>query len=425
MIKNKAKVGIFLSLLTNVCRFLLALTFVVSGFVKAVDPVGNSYKIAEYINALSWLSLSETSQLPISLSILQSSFEFLLGTCLFWGIRRRFVSILSLLTLLLFTIITFYIAVYNPISDCGCFGDLIHLTNWQSLYKNLLLLFCSIVVFINVKRQVRLFPSQAGWWISLYSLLYVYIMASYSAFYLPIIDNGSYRIGANIAKEIDEMKNPQQEYIFEKNGVQKVFTLDNYPDNTWHFIGEKATGKGKAEESLMNFAVFDYSSNVDLTDNLLHDKTYNFWLVVPHLHSMDDSSIDCINDVQDYCHKYKYPFYVFTASGEEDYKNWSEEEGINAPIYHVDESVLKSMVRSNPGLIAVKKGIILKKWGKNNIPDANDLKSLMKEINLSGINTANVGLILVKYLLLYIVPIFVLQLFIILKRKNSHLLINK
>lgn len=428
MIRNKAKVSTFLSLLTNVCRFLLAFTFVISGFVKAVDPVGNSYKIEEYINALLGASLSEASHLPIYLSIMQSSFEFLLGTCLLWGVRRKFVSVLSLFTLLIFTIITFYIAVYNPIQECGCFGDFIYLTNWQSLYKNLLLLFCSIIVFFNVKKQMRLFPSQAGWWISLYSLLYVFAIASYSTFYLPVIDKGNYRVGTDIAKELEEMKasDAQQEYIFEKNGIYKTFKLDSYPDSTWHFVREKEKRKKPIDTHLVNFAIFDYSSNMDLTDSLLYDKTYNFWLIVPKLRVMDDSSIDRINDIQDFCQKYKYPFYVLTSSGEEEHKAWSEEEGVNVPIYHVDESVLKSIVRSNPGLIVVKKGVILNKWGNNNLPNTEDLGSLMRNVDSSEINTDNLGISIVKYLLLYIIPIFILQLFVILKKKrNNHLLINK
>ena len=428
MIKNKAKVSTLLSLLTNVCRFLLAFTFVVSGFVKAVDPVGNSYKIEEYINAWLGTSLSETSHLPIYLSIVQSSFEFLLGTCLLWGVRRKFVSILSLFTLLIFTIITFYIAVYNPIQECGCFGDFIYLTNWQSLYKNLLLLLCSIIVFFNVKKQMRLFPSQAGLWISLYSLFYVFAIASYSTFYLPVIDNGYYRVGTNIAKELEEMKasDAQQEYVFEKNGIYKTFKLDSYPDSTWHFVKGKENGKRLIDSPLINFAIFDYSSNMDMTDSLLYDKTYNFWLIVPKLRVMDDSSIDRLNDILDFCNKYKFPFYVLTASDEEEHKAWSEEEGGNVPIYYVDESVLKSIVRSYPGLIVVKKGVILNKWGNNNLPNTEDLGALMRNVDSSEMNTDNLGLSIVKYLLLYLIPIFILQLFIVLKKKrNNHLLINK
>ena len=227
----------------NLCRLLLAAVFILSGFVKAVDPRGTQYKIEDYAQALGLDQLlSSTAALIMSVGL--SAIEFCLGIFLLFAIRRRLVSRLALLMLAVMTPLTLWLALTNPISDCGCFGDALVLTNWQTFLKNVVLLVAAIVVAWWPMEMFR-FVSRSNQWIVInYSALFILAVAAWSIYDLPQFDFRPYHIGANIPKgmEIPEgEEQPQFEtsFILEKDGRQQEFTLDNYPDSTWTFVDSK------------------------------------------------------------------------------------------------------------------------------------------------------------------------------------------
>lgn len=403
------KIQIGLSLLVNFCRFLSAVIFTFSGFVKAVDPIGNAYKIGEYIDHFIPSLAGELGRIPLVLSVFQAIFEFLLGVCLFWGIRRKFCSLLLLVTVLLFTALTAYIALFNPVADCGCFGDVIKLSNWQTFYKNLLLLFCAVVILLRPLKQVRLLQVGDSWIVSLYSLIFVFAISLYSIYYLPVIDWGEYKIGTNLAEEqtafVQRGDGNNYQYVMEKDGVRKVFSQYNYPDSTWTFvklISPKAQTATTVARSVLS--VYDYRKGQDVTDSLLKDLSPSFWLIVPKLETMDEGTFDRINDVRDYCRKNNYNFYVFTASDETIINEWKEDESLDAAFFQADETLLKSMVRANPGLMLIKKGVILNKWSSSNIPDENKLTKQTSSFDARKSSDSTAGRT-IRLLLLYLVPI--------------------
>ena len=224
----------------NLCRLPLSLALIFSGFVKAIDPLGTQYKIGDYLEALH-LEQYAPSWATLTTSVLLSAVEFCLGVFLLFAIRRRKVSRVIVAFMAIMTAITVWLWGWEPIKDCGCFGDAIHLTNGETLLKNLLLLAMAAVVAWKPFCMVRFISKTNQWIVINYTLLFILVSSALSLWYLPPFDFRPYHIGADIRKGMEipaGAKQPKFEttFILEKGGVRKEFTLDNYPDSTWTFI---------------------------------------------------------------------------------------------------------------------------------------------------------------------------------------------
>ena len=181
----------------NVCRLVLAVTFILSGYVKAVDPIGSQYKIADYLEAMH-LGGMLPDFVTLSVSVVQAAVEFCLGIFLLFAIQRRLTSRFILLIMVVMTPLTLWLALANPISDCGCFGDAIVLTNWQTFWKNVVLLACAVVVSWWPMEMFR-FVSESNQWIVInYSALFVIVTSTYCLYYLPVFDFRPYHAGVNL-----------------------------------------------------------------------------------------------------------------------------------------------------------------------------------------------------------------------------------
>ena len=232
-----------MKILVNIARLLLALTFILSGFVKAVDPLGTQYKINDYLGALHLRELVPDFA-TLSASVLLSAAEFVIGICLLFAIRRRLVSRIALSVMVVMTIITLWLAIDDPISDCGCFGDALVLTNWQTFWKNVVLLLLAAIVTRWPLDMARMISRSNQWIVLNYAALFILFIAGYCLYDLPIFDFRPYHVGANIQEGMEVPEGAQQPqfettFIMEKDGARKEFTLDNYPDSTWTFIDSK------------------------------------------------------------------------------------------------------------------------------------------------------------------------------------------
>ena len=233
----------------NACRFLLGVTFIFSGFVKAVDPLGSFYKIQDYVTAFGMAEWIPAFVLLL-FGIILASLEFSIGIFLFLGIRRLIASLLAMVLMIVMTPLTFYLAIANPVSDCGCFGDAWVLTNWQTFGKNVVLLAAAVIVFRRYKQIVRFITAKMEWLVSMYTLFFVFVLSFYCLANLPILDFRPYKIGTDIkaGMEIPEDAKPsvfETYFILERDGKQKEFTLDNYPDSTWTFVEARTVLKEK------------------------------------------------------------------------------------------------------------------------------------------------------------------------------------
>lgn len=405
-----------MSVLVNVCRFMLAAVFVFSGFVKANDPLGFQYKLGDYLHAFGMLEWSSDSILMIATVIL-ATLEFILGVYLFFGINRRFTSWLVMLLMVVMTPFTLYLALENPVSDCGCFGDAVILTNWQTFWKNVVLTLASIVVLCMSDRMFRMVTRRSEWLISVNTLLYIILLSYYSLQYLPVFDFRPYYIGASIpdGMEIPEgAETPVYEtrFILEKDGVQREFTLDDYPDSSlWTFVDSKTVLKHAGyEPPIHDFALLRMADGEDITEQVLSDEDYTFLLVAPQLEKADDSYSDLLNELYDYCQTHGYTFYGLTASSEEAVEHWLDRTGGEYPFCNVDDITLKTMVRSNPGLLLIKGGVVQNKWSSSNIPDEYQLTAPLDKLSLGQVSVKGNSAKIITCLMWFLLPLLVISL---------------
>ncbi len=395
------------------CRAVLALTFIFSGYVKAIDPLGTQYKIRDYLTALQigdlvpdWLTLVS--------SMLLAALEFSLGIFILFAVRRRFTTRVMVALMGVMTLFTVWIAVANPVSDCGCFGDAVTLTNVQTLLKNVVLTVCAVVVWRGYERMFR-FVSKSNQWIVInFTVIYIIATSIYSLYLLPRFDFRPYHIGGNIRKGMEipkGAKTPRYEntFVMEKNGERREFTLDNYPDSTWTFVDRKSVLVEKGYvPPIHDFSIQDNATGDDITWQILNDKGYTFLLVSPHLENADDANFGDIDQLYEYCVAQKIPFYCITASGEDAINHWRDITGAEYPFCTSDETTLKTIIRSNPGLLLLRDGVVINKWSHNSLPKSEELTAPLAQLEIGQMSVDSVPSKIASVLLWFVLPLALL-----------------
>ena len=410
---ENGKQHIAIGVITTVCRFVLAVVFIFSGFVKAIDPLGTQYKIQDYLDAFGWTGVFPEF-VPFIASALLGMLEFCLGVYLFFGIRRIIAPRAVVAMMAVMTPLTFWLAWDHPVSDCGCFGDALVLTNWETFGKNVVLLAMSLVV---LKWRRRLFPlvtTRFDWLIALYGFLYILCMTVYCYRHLPVFDFRPYYVGADIRQgmSIPEGEEPTEfetRFVLQKDGVGKEFTLENYPDSTWTFVDSKTVVKKQGyEPPIHDFSMIRYDDGEDITEQVLADEGYTFLLVAHQLGQANQSRMDLINELYDYCLEYGYAFYCLTSSSDEDILKWQEDTGAEYPFCLMDNITLKTMVRFNPGLMLLKKGTVVGKWSIIDIPDEYQLVGPLEQLPMGEANRPSFVYRLIGVLMWFAFPLFLM-----------------
>ena len=215
--------------MVNVCRLVISLTFIFSGYVKAIDPLGTQYKLQDYLNVVQ-LSQYVPDYLTLGASVLLGGLEFCLGVFILFAIHRRLMSRLVLLFMAIMTPLTLWLAVANPIKDCGCFGDAIILTNWETFYKNVVLLAAAIVLCVKPLMMPRFISRTNQWIVITYTIIFILFSSTRSLYTLPQFDFRPYHIGADIKKGMEIPDGPivlefEKTFILDNNCQRKEFTL--------------------------------------------------------------------------------------------------------------------------------------------------------------------------------------------------------
>ncbi len=396
----------------NICRALMALTFIFSGFVKAVDPIGTQYKIHDYLSA--WgLDAWNADWLTLTASIALSTAEFFIGMMLLFAIQRRVVSRLALMLMTAMTILTLWIYISDPVSDCGCFGDAITLTNGQTLAKNIVLTAAAIIMAIWPLEMARLIRKNTQWIVINYTVVFILAVSGYSLYYLPQFDFRPYHVGADIKKGMEIPEGAEQPefvttFILEKDGQRKEFSLEEYPDSTWTFIDSRTvqTKKGYVPP-IHDFSITTVDEGEDITEEIVADKGYSLLLVSPHLEQADDIHFDEINRLYDYTKQHGYRFLCLTASTEEAIGRWKDRTGAEYQFANTDETTLKTIIRSNPGLVLLHNGSIKGKWSHNALPDVSPQTPKIEQGGLRGNDRSDTSMAVVM-ILWFIVPLTLL-----------------
>lgn len=479
--------------ISNISRLLLGVVFIFSGFVKVVDPLGVKYKFYDYFVAM---NLESLSSLALTFGVLLAVAELLIGISLLFNSKPVIGSWGVLLFMGVFLPLTLWIAIADPVQDCGCFGDAIILSNWATFWKNVVLLVFTIIVFLNRKKFKPSMPVGAQWLVLIVFAGGTFWLSMYCLKHLPVLDFRPYRVGNNILQgmiipesekdNVDEYKTILI-YKNKKTGELKEFSMNELPDedtwewqetknelikkgytppihdfsitpvniqkekepemdivdpaslfdalyvydngnetlefhvnelpvgSNWQFVEIIGNDKIQAEnvalsyqgpDGISEFTLFDLpdeewsfvdatyyrpesTSSIaetpksDISDIVLEDDAYYFFLVSHDITEANTSNTDKINALYEYCLANDIKFYCMTASLEPDIKEYIKETGAEYPFYSTDPITLETIVRANPGLVLLRKGTVLDKWSAYDIPDVENLNTHLTAYALS------------------------------------------
>ena len=399
----------------NVCRFVLAATFIFSGYVKAIDPLGTLYKLKDYAAAMSLNGLLPDWVL-VGVAIALGALEFALGVFMLFAVRRHVVSRIMLAFMAAMTVLTLWIFVADPVKDCGCFGDALKLTNGETLLKNIVLIACAALVAWRPVDMARFISRSNQWIVRYYTVAYIVITSVYCLYTLPIFDFRPYHVGMNIKQgmEIPEgAEQPEFEstFLLRKNGETREFTLDNYPDSTWEYVDTRTVQTKKGyEPPIHDFALTSCDTGEDITEQVLTKKGYTFLLVSPRLAVADDSNFGDIDQIYEYAEENGADFYCVTASANDEIERWRDLTGAEYQFCNADETTLKTMIRSNPGLMLLKDGTIIGKWSHNALPQTDDLTAPLQQLTIGKAQNDSTTERLLIVLLTFFLPLSALTL---------------
>lgn len=363
-----------MKIIRAICRFAFGILFVLSGFLKAVDPVGTSLKIKEYFGAF---HMDFLDFLSVPSGVLLTMAEFLVGVAILKGLRIQLFSKIALGFISFFTLLTLWIAIANPVSDCGCFGEALHLSNTGTFIKNLFLLVAALVVFFQRKRFVPIAKPKIEWgYLSLYGVLLLSLQI-YTLSNIPQIDFGIYKPGTDLIASQQSMQEREYEtvLVYSKDGEEKEFNLDNLPDSTWTFVDARNILVSGAEgDASSNLSFIDAQGNPS-GDGILEADGPVFLVSVYNASRLDTTDVSAIAALADTLQQKGVELYIVSSNSAEQ----TEELFAGFEILYSDYKAVISLNRSNGGLTYINDGIVVKKWGRRSCPAAEIGKILAED----------------------------------------------
>ena len=384
--------------ITFISRILAGALFVFSGFVKAIDPLGSTYKFTDYFNAF---GLPWAAEASFSLAILLSTVEFLAGMSLLINFKIKWGAWAALLFMVLFTPLTLYLAITNAVNDCGCFGDAMRMTNWQTFYKNVVISALVVVVFLYRNKFEKYFIPKVEFALLALSAAAVLVFQVYNYRHLPVIDFRPYKVGTYLPNNMripeDAPKEKSIYYYHMKNlGTQEIsrITSDDYlNDTTWQnpekfeLLPDKTEGPIVIEkgyeppihdfvaEALQSDSLLGIEQGSDIIPALLEREGYAMIMVAYNLENSNVEALEKCIALYSLFRNEHSGFYALTSTGPDQIESIAEKLGLEYPFYLADATMLKTIVRANPGFVLLKKGTVLAMWHYNDVPDSETLKT--------------------------------------------------
>jgi uncharacterized membrane protein YphA (DoxX/SURF4 family) len=401
-----------------ICRIAVGLVFIFSAFVKGVDPLGSAYKFGDYFVAF---GMSSLDFLTLPMSFFLSTAEFVIGVALLWGIRMPFFSWAVLVFMTAFALLTLNLAIYDPVSDCGCFGDAIILSNWETFYKNLAIMVLVLVIFQNRWRFKQLYQKRTEWGIVVAFVILFLGFMIYNYTHLPVMDYRPYHVGSYLPEKMEIPEGaPHDEYetiFYYKNlnsGEVKKFESDNYPwkdTANWEFVKyEDELIKKGYEPPIHDFNIISYDGT-NYTDQILNDTNYSFLLISHNLTHANEEGLQDINSIAQHCDTTsKFSFYGLTATVESEKQRIKDNLALKYNFYVTDEVTLKTIVRANPGLLLLKNGTVIAKWHYNSLPKTENMDAhyFADLLNIYRNKYENRFAVIFSMSLLFIIGLFIL-----------------
>jgi uncharacterized membrane protein YphA (DoxX/SURF4 family) len=355
-------------ILRNISRYITAVVFIFSAIVKGVDPLGTAYRLDDYFIAY---GTEWAGALSLLLSVMLSTVEFIIGISLLLNLRMRHTSWALLLIMIFFTVLTLFDAVYEPVSDCGCFGDAIKLTNWETFHKNIVLMVFTLIVFMqraNFKSALSLKMQNVLMLVFLGGFIWFSI---YNYRHLPMIDFRPWKIGNQITPDPDQEMEVYLQYRNKSTGEVREYLSPNYPWNDsvwmaeWEFVNQRIVTFGDVIDHNL-FAEDD--QGFDHTEYILGHPDYIFVAVIYDFHKARSKGLETILGLERDLSETGIPIVILTSSLPEDVILFQEKYKLDSEVYFADAVTLKTIIRANPGLMLLKGGKVMGKWHSRDIP---------------------------------------------------------
>lgn len=368
-------------LVKNLCRIIVGIVFIYSGFVKGIDPLGSDYKFTDYFNAfgMGWMNAT-----TLFFSFALSLAEFLIGTALLFNLWVSRMAWGSLLFMAFFTPLTLVLALTNPVSDCGCFGDAMILTNWQTFWKNIILFLLAIMIFVYRKEYKSSLSLMGQFSFLTLAGAGMLCLSIYCYRHLPVLDFRPYAVGKNITEgmRLPEGAKPDQyevtlKYKNKQTGEIRSFTEESYPWQdtlNWEYESSSERLVKKGYITPIHDLVIEHPTLGNITEEILEDDNHTILAVAYNLNQSDTQYQPAINRLAEYAREKGIRFYGLTSSTERDIEAYKKRNHVPYEFCTADEIQLKTMIRSNPGVIILREGTILDKWAGKDVPDVKELQ---------------------------------------------------
>lgn len=351
-----------LRILMFLFRLVFGVTFVLSGFFKLTDPVGTGLIVDEYLRVL---HLSFLDFGAVAFGMVLSLTEFLIGIAVLMCVRMRVASWAGLVMIVFFTVLTFFLALYDAVEECGCFGEAVHLTMWETFFKNVVLTICIVPIFLFRKHFKLVAPVPAEWaFLATYGVLALFCVL-YSYINIPLVEYGNFRVGSNLSARLEKISGSdsfETVFVYEKDGRQEYFDLEHLPDTSWRYVSTESVYLGDERDLLFDMTLSTADGEI-VTEDLINSEVPVFIFVVlePDRLSGDywenmDACMDTITfygGISRAAVPVMNPVIDSIAAGHPD---------IGRTMVYGDSKTLVSMLRSNGGVMLIHNGIVVKKW---------------------------------------------------------------
>jgi len=363
-----------MKILHFISRIVVGVVFIFSGFVKGLDPLGMAYRIEDYF--IAW-NAQWMMPFALTLSVLLCTMEFVLGVVILLNLKPKVGSILLLAVMVFFTGLTFFDALYNPVPDCGCFGDAVKLTNWQTFYKNIVLMIFTIILVVWRKKTRESLNNLKSYGIAAITLVFFISFSIYCYRHLPVIDFMDWKVGNKMYNDNPLPVKYFLKYRNKETGEVKEYLSPEYPYNDsvwmskWKFVEQRVEDPNVFKGH--DLQIMD-STGTDLTESIIRNPDYQFILVAWDLEKSDQQALSVAGSFAEKAIGAGCGFIGLTSSLPSLIDSTRSKLKLGYEFYMADDITLKVMVRANPGMLLMKDGIIVDKWHYNDFPEFGDFE---------------------------------------------------
>jgi len=377
-----------MKIIYTLSRYLVGVLFIFSGLIKINDPVGTQIKLEEYFQVFSsdFTPLFEyLVPLALFLSVILCTLEVIIGIALILNYRMKITSSILLSLIVFFTFLTFYSAYFNKVTDCGCFGDAIKLTPWESFTKDIILLLFSLIIFFLTNK----FKQEKGFFyikildyknssirdgVIVFTTLICLIISFTAINFLPFIDFRAYKINNDIISLMEPSEDLKYSYVMEKN--EKEYEFDIYPNDETYTFKELKLLNPEAEAKITDYSLWD--DDKEYTKESL--KGNKLFIIIHSVNNIDAKLINKIKKLTSMVSFWVEPV-IITSNEPKSFNQFLKKNDIKLKYVYGDATVLKTIIRSNPGFFLLRNGFVKGKWHYNNIPDP---KEVLKKVGINS-----------------------------------------